>query len=105
MNVITTYTGVDRPHPLIERILQKDGRPSLLPTYLPTSLIIYLSIKVHNFTKRKTENLFRMRPSELLHHIDRLLSGFQRFDGRCDINLCLHDRDGMIFFFEMLVVV
>jgi hypothetical protein len=97
VNVSTTYKGVDRPYPLVDRVLRKGGRPSRLPTYLPTSLLIYLSIKVHNFTKYKTEILFRLRPSELLHHIDSLVSGFQRLEGRCDINLCLHDRDGIFF--------
>jgi hypothetical protein len=92
VNVRTTYAEVDMPHPLVDRILRKCDRPSRLPTYLPTSLLNYLSIKVHNFTKHKTEIVFRMRPSELLHHIDISVSGFQRCEIRCDINLCLHDR-------------
>jgi len=104
VNVSTAHAGIDMPHPLVDRILRKCIRPSRLPTYLPTSLLIYLSIKVQNFTKHKTEISFRMRPSELLHHIDILVNGFQRCEGRCDINLCLHDRDGIFLFFLMFVV-
>jgi len=97
VNISTTYTGVDMQHALLDRILRKGGRLSGIPTYLPNFLLIYLFIKVHNFTKHETEMLFRLRPSELLHHIDSLASGFQRFEGRCDIKLCLHDRDGIFF--------